>query len=294
MLFMEVRQLEHFIAVAEERSFTRAAQRLSYVQSALSVSIQSLERDLGIRLFDRDTHRVALTDAGEALLPSIRRTLASVEQTRDVAAALQGVVRGTLRLGIMQSFSLLDVPGLLGDFHRRHPDVEIQMRPSPAGSAGLVEELRRATLDIAFAAVTEDPPGLTIRELAVEELFLAGLEELLPPGDGPVSFAELADATLVDLPTGWGVRTVVDQAFAAAGVSRRVTIEVAELNTHLQMLEAGLGVALVPRSVLPRQHRLGLRRLASPLTWRIVLALPGDRPIRAAAKAFADLVLGTS
>ena len=101
---MEIRQLEHFIAVAEERSFTRAARRLNYVQSALSVSIQSLERELGIRLLDRDTHRVALTDAGAALLPTVRETLVSVERTRDVAAALKGVVRGTLRIGIMQAF----------------------------------------------------------------------------------------------------------------------------------------------------------------------------------------------
>ena len=70
---MEIRQLEHFAAVAEERSFTRAARRLNYVQSALSVSIQSLERELGLRLFDRDTRRVALTDAGEALLPAARQ-----------------------------------------------------------------------------------------------------------------------------------------------------------------------------------------------------------------------------
>ena len=69
---VEVRQLEHFVAVAEELSFTRAARRLSYVQSALSVSIRALEGDLGVRLFDRTTRGVALTDAGEALLPSAR------------------------------------------------------------------------------------------------------------------------------------------------------------------------------------------------------------------------------
>jgi DNA-binding transcriptional LysR family regulator len=292
MGLMEVRQLEHFIAVAEEHSFTRAAQRLSYVQSALSVSIQSLERDLGLRLFDRDTHRVALTDAGEALLPSVRRTLASVEQTRDVAAALKGVVRGTMRIGLMQSFGFLDVPALLGHFHRLHPDVEIEIRPSPGGSAVLVEELRRATLDIAFVAVTGDPPGLRTTELGVEELHLVGAEGLLPPHAAPIELSELSDATFVDFPTGWGVRTVVDQALAAAGVSRRVTIEVADVSTYVQLLEAGLGVALTPRSVLPREHRLLMRRLASPVTWRVVMALPSDRPVRAAADAFAELVLG--
>src|SRR5260370_11410378 len=140
---VDIRQLEQFVAIAEERSFTRAARRLSYVQSALSVSIQSLERELGVRLFDRTTHRVALTDAGEALLPSAHQTLASVEQTRDVAAALKGVLRGTLRIGLMQSFAFLDVPDLLGRFHRQHPAVQIQVRPSAGCSLALLPELTR-------------------------------------------------------------------------------------------------------------------------------------------------------
>ncbi len=139
---VEIRQLAQFVAVAEERSFTRAAQRLGYVQSALSVSIQSLERELGVRLFDRTTHQVQLTDAGEALLPSARQTLASAEETRDVAAALRGVLRGTLRIGLMQSFTFLDIADLLGEFHRQHPAVEIQVRPSAGGSVALAAELQ--------------------------------------------------------------------------------------------------------------------------------------------------------
>ena len=74
---MELRQLDHFVAIAEDGSFTKAARRLNYVQSALSVSVQALERELGVRLFDRTTHRVALTDAGDALLPAARRALAA-------------------------------------------------------------------------------------------------------------------------------------------------------------------------------------------------------------------------
>jgi DNA-binding transcriptional LysR family regulator len=288
---MEVRQLEHFVAVAEERSFTRAARRLNYVQSALSVSIRSLERELGVRLFDRNTHRVEVTDAGEALLPAVRQTLASVEQTRDVAAALKGVVRGTLRIGIMQSFEFLDVPALLGQFHRRHPNVEIQMRPSPGGSLALLDELKRGGIDIAFVSVMEDPVGVTTTELGVEDLYLVGTEELLPPRRARVELSELAESSFVDFPTGWGVRTVVDHAFAAARVNRRVTIEVADVNTFIALLHAGLGVAVSPRSLLPRDHSLDTRRLASTVTWRVVMALPSDRPIRAAANAFAGLVV---
>jgi DNA-binding transcriptional LysR family regulator len=287
---MELRQLEHFVAIAEEHSFTRAARRLNYVQSALSVSIQSLERELGIRLFDRTTHRVVLTDAGEALLPSARQTLASVEQTRDVAAALKGVVRGTLRIGIMQSFGFLDIPALLGDFHRRHPHVEIQVGPSAGGSVTLVEELKRGRTDIAFVSLIEDPVGVSTTELGVEDLYLVGSARLLPPSRAAIELSALSEATFVDFPTGWGIRAAVDHAFAAAGVNRRVTIEIADVGTLLALLQAGLGVALLPRSLLPRDQRLQTRRLASPLSWRVVMAFGNNRSIRAAAQAFAELV----
>jgi DNA-binding transcriptional LysR family regulator len=287
---VEVRQLEHFVAVAEELSFTRAARRLSYVQSALSVSIRALERDLGVRLFDRTTHGVALTDAGETLLPSARHTLASVEQTRDLAAELKGVLRGTLRIGIMQSFAYLDVPALLGRFHREHPHVEIEMRPSAGGSQALVQELKRGGTDIAFVSLMEDLAGVSTTQLAVEEFHLVGTPELLPRRRGRAELDGLSDVSFVDFPTGWGVRTAVDQAFAAAGVSRRVPIEVADVGTLLQLLRAGLGVALLPRSLLGNDDALRVRRLASPMTWRVVMALPVGRPIRAAANAFAELV----
>jgi DNA-binding transcriptional LysR family regulator len=290
---MEIRQLAQFVAVAEERSFTRAARRLGYVQSALSVSIQSLERELGVRLFDRTTHQVLLTDAGEALLPSARQTLASAEETRDVAAALRGVLRGTLRIGLMQSFAFLDIADLLGEFHRRHPAVELQVRPSTGGSVALAGELQHGGLDIAFVSLSEDPPGVSCTELAVEELHLVGTAETLPRQRKRFELTDLSGATFVDFPSGWGIRAAVDHAFAAAGVSRRVAIEVADVSTCLQLVRAGLGVSLLGRSLLRGDHELQTRRLAEPLTWRVVMAVPSSRPPRAAAEAFAELVTKT-
>jgi DNA-binding transcriptional LysR family regulator len=287
---MEIRQLAQFVAVAEERSFTRAARRLGYVQSALSVSIQSLERELGVRLFDRTTHQVLLTDAGDALLPSARQTLASAEETRDVAAALKGVLRGTLRIGLMQSFAFLDIAGLLGEFHHQHPAVEIQVRPSTGGSLALAADLQHGGIDIAFVSLREDPPGVSTTELAVEELHLVGAPRQLPRQRARIELRDLSEATFVDFPSGWGIRTAVDDAFAAAGISRRVAIEVADVSTCLQLLRAGLGVSLLGRSLLPGDDELLTRRLASPLAWRVVMAVPSNRPPRAAAEAFAELV----
>jgi DNA-binding transcriptional LysR family regulator len=288
---VELRQLGHFIAIAEDGSFTKAALRLSYVQSALSVSVQGLERELSVRLFDRTTHRVTLTAAGEALLPAARRALAGVEEIRDIAAAVRGVLRGALRVGIMQSFTFADVPGLLGAFHRQHPEVEIQVRPSVGGSAALVEELRQGGIDIAFIALVDPPSGVTAIPMGSEDLVVVTTPEQALPGRRPVTLDALAGARFVDFPPGWGIRTVVDRAFAAAGLDRRVTIEVADVATFLQLLRAGLGIALLPPSVLASgEPHLKQRAVSPPITWHVVMATPAGRSVNAAANALAELV----
>jgi DNA-binding transcriptional LysR family regulator len=287
---VELRQLDHFVAVAEDGSFTKAARRLNYVQSALSVSVQALERELGVRLFDRTTHRVTLTGDGQALLPAARRTLAAAEETRDIAAAVRGVLRGTLRVGIMQSFAFADVPAMLGRFHRQHPGVEIQVRPAIGGSAALLEDLRQGALDIAFVALPDNPAGMNLRQLGSEDLVLVGTPEQMPRGRGPVALAALTTATFVDFPTGWGVRTVVDRAFAGAGLDRRVTVEIADVGTCVQLLRAGFGVALFPPSLIPPDEQLLLRRAVTPrVTWHVAMVTPSGRT-NAAAVALADLV----
>jgi DNA-binding transcriptional LysR family regulator len=288
---VELRQLGHFVAIAEEGSFTKAARRLHYVQSALSVSVQALERELSVRLFDRTTHRVTLTAAGEALLPAARRVLAAAEEIHDMAAGVRGVVRGTLRVGIMQSFAFADVPGLLGTFRRQHPEVEIEVRPAAGGSAALIEELRRGGLDIAFIALLDPPSAVNAIPLGSEELVLVAAPDQAPPGRRPITLDALVDARFVDFPTGWGVRTVVDRAFAAAGLERRVTMEVADVVTCLQLLQAGLGIALLPPSLLRLGDPLLTQRAVSPpLAWRVGVATPAGQAASAAATAFAELV----
>src|SRR5271165_2552150 len=113
---VELRHLEYFVAVAEELSFTRASRRLHVVQSGVSSSIQGLERELGVALFDRDRHRVTLTEAGQALLPEARATLAAAQAAADAVAEATAGLRGTLFVGTMISTGSVDVPALLGRF----------------------------------------------------------------------------------------------------------------------------------------------------------------------------------
>jgi len=214
---VELRHLEHFVAVAEERNFTRAARRLHLVQSALSVSVRSLERELDTRLFERTTREVRLTDAGRVLLPEARRTLDAAASAQAAVFGAQAGLRGTLRLGMMQVISVVDVGSLIARFHRERPLVDIQPRTAPGGSAAMISDVRRGALDAAFVAVSGlDQPGLTATTLASEPVLLGCLPDHPLARRAVVSVGELADEPFVDFTPGWGTRTVADQLFAKA------------------------------------------------------------------------------
>lgn len=151
---MELRHLQHFVAVAEDQHFTRAAERLLVSQSGLSASIRALERELQTPLFVRTTRRVTLTPAGRALLGEAERILAQVRTAHEAVAAVQGVLRGMLALGSEQCVAGVNVAGLLATFRRQHPDVEICLRQ--AGSGALAEEVAAGRLDLAFVVRTQE------------------------------------------------------------------------------------------------------------------------------------------
>jgi DNA-binding transcriptional LysR family regulator len=286
---VELRQLEHFVAVAEEASFTRAASRVHVGQSAMSVSIRTLERELGTKLFDRTTHHVTLTDAGDALLEPARRTLAAAEAARDAVDAVRGVVRGTLRVGVMQSLSAIDVAALLVRYRREHPGVDLHLRPALGGSASLADDTRSGRLDLAFVSLADrQSPGLSTTVLVSEPLVLIGSPGSLPSGRSPLAVSDLSRASFVDFPLGWSTRTAADQVF---GGERQITIEVADVSTFVDLVRAGLGLGLLPRSLLPRDGSLVVRRVTPEPSWDVMLIRADNRTPTAAAQAFIDLVL---
>ncbi|WP_230674040.1 LysR family transcriptional regulator [Rathayibacter sp. Leaf248] len=246
---MDDRQLAAFVAVAEELHFTRAAARLFVVQSTLSASIRALEHELGAALFERSTRRVALTAVGEALLPEARRAIDGLDRMRTLAAEDAAGLRGRVRVGTFSGMDLIDLPGALGAYRRRHPLVDLLLRTSATGSTGLAEDLRRGRLDVALLALPADGmPDLAVTPLARSDYVL------LVPDDHPLADAtaprpkDLAGETFVDTPAGFGNRVSVDRAFLAEGVPRRVATEVADLPGIPRFVQAGLGVAVVPRA----------------------------------------------
>ncbi|MEA2346383.1 MAG: hypothetical protein QOG62_170, partial [Thermoleophilaceae bacterium] len=269
---MELRQLEHFVAAAEEGHFGRAADRANIVQSGLSASIRSLERGLGTRLFDRTTRRVELTESGRALLTEARRVLGAAEAAREAVAGVEGVQRGTLSLGIMQS--LVQLPALLARFHAMHPGVGIRLRQ--AGTKVLLREVREGRLELAFAWLPDPAPaGVVGHELLSEAMTLACAPNHPLVQRESVSLSDLRAETFVDGYPEWGIRIANDQAFASAAVERHVALEVNDMPTLLELVAHGLGVAIIPRSLAPLASPLRFVRLrGKPPRWNVTLVGP--------------------
>jgi DNA-binding transcriptional LysR family regulator len=291
---VELRQLEYFVAVAEERHFTRAARRMLVSQSGLSASIRALERELGAPLFVRSTRHVELTEVGRAVLTDARRALAGAAATRDTAAAVRGLLRGTLLVGAEQCIAGVDVPAVLAGFRAAHPGVAVRLRHE--GSAALIEQVAASTVDAAFVAVTGPvPEGVRVFPITREPMVLLCHPSHPLAAAADLTWASLSRETFVDFPPDWSIRVLNDRAFAVAGHSREVGLEVNDVHSVLDLVHHGLGVASVPRPIAAKDKAAGLcvRDLpaGAPMQWQAALAVGDDERASPAASELCRTVV---
>ncbi|MGI6878135.1 LysR family transcriptional regulator [Microbacterium sp. gxy059] len=275
---MELQQMRYVVAVAEERSFTRAAERCFVVQSSLSHQIKALERELGVELFARSSRRVEPTAAGEAFLPAARASLEAAERAVDDAAAATGRVRGTLTIGMIPTVTALDVPEALRRFRQAHPDVRVRLRGG--GSDGFIAAIGRGEMDVAVLGLAGDvdQAGVASRVLARERLAaVVSAEHRLAPRRR-LRLSDLAEEIFVDFPAGTPGRAQSDIAFAAAGVRREVMLEAVDAPTILDLVRADLAVALLPPAVVPEGEGLVAVPVADGPTRTEHLAWSGFNP----------------
>jgi DNA-binding transcriptional LysR family regulator len=288
---MELRHLEYFVAVAEERHFTRAARRVHVVQSALSAAIQAFERELGARLFVRTTRRVDLTDTGRALLPEARRTLAAAEAARAAVAGVQGLLTGSVSIGAGKALGVDLVP-VFARFTQSYPGIALNLHQ--AGSLALIEAVRDGRLDFAPLGLPQrEPDGVATTILRTESLLLACHAQHRLARRKRVRLEHLEGETFVDLDQEWGIRLLTDHWFAESGVSRRVAFAVNDVGMLLELVAGGLGVAVVPASIAGREG--GAVRCV-PFTgdapaWKVGAVVPADRPLGFAAQKLFDMVI---
>ncbi|GHK05129.1 LysR family transcriptional regulator [Streptomyces sp. NPDC003753] len=281
---MDLRQMEVVVAVAEEGGFSAAARRLHVVQSAVSTTVQSLERELGTPLFHRTTHRVSLTPAGEAFLPAARATLQAAQQARTAVDPFKDALRGEITVGVMQGL-FTGLAQALADFHREYPAVTVRLRQAPVGD--IPQTLRDGSLDLAVVALdTPQLRGLTTRLLAQEDMVLVtGPATGAPPALRPVTLPEAARLPLVDFPPGWAIRHEVDKAFRSASLERATTFEVNDVLAATDLVRHGLGVCIMPPSLASRFPDLPVRPFAGQApAWTVRVVQPqGQTPPAVAA-----------
>lgn len=254
---MELRQLEHFLAVAEEQHFTRAAERLAVSQSGLSASVRALEHELRTPLFSRTTRTVRLTEAGQALLVEAKRTLAGARAAKDAVDAVRGLLRGTLTVGVEQCVAGVSPARLLAAFHREHPHMEIRLRQE--GTSSLLEGVASGRLDLAFAATVSalEWRGELVPLAQESMVVLCAAGHRLAAGPR-VAWTGLQGEPFIDFHPDWGPRRAADEAFAAAGVRRTVALEVNDVHSLLELVQEGLGIAVMPRHFSRKPEAEGL------------------------------------
>ena len=247
---MELRHLQHFIALAQESSFTRAARKVNIVQSGLSNSIKELEEELGTRLVERTTRKVSITETGMLFLPHARATLASLEGAVQAVRSQDGVVRGQLRLGILQNFdTYLELAPLLKRFRSAFPMVDVSVRVLISDTVpGLV---RSGEIDLSFHVIVDKDqwPGIQLIPYMQDPLVA------VCPGDHPlasrssVTIETLSNEIFVDLTRDRALRRLIDKVFAQHHLRRTTAFEVSEIETAMQFVSNGLGVAIVPSAL---------------------------------------------
>lgn len=248
--------MRYVVAVAEERNFTRAAERCFVVQSALSHQIKALETELGVALFARTSRRVELTAAGAAFVPAARASLEAAGRAEADAAAAVGQIRGTFTLGVIPTVTTIDVAGVLAEFRRANPAVRILLRGG--GSDDFIAAISSGTMDAAVLGLpdTMPPHGVSARPLARERLVAVVSTRHRLSTRRRLRLADLAEEAFVDFPEGTPGRIPSDLAFQAAGVRRDVAYEAMSTDLMLDLVRHDLVIALLSPKVVPASEDL--------------------------------------
>jgi LysR family transcriptional activator of glutamate synthase operon len=246
---MELRQLRSAVAVARHASFTKGADALALAQPALSQQIASLERELGVKLFDRSSRKVTLTDAGRAFVARAERILTDVAAAAEEMTAYAGGLRGRVVLGTYQSFAEYTLPKLLGRFHAENPGIEVALREGMADD--LLAGLREGAIDVFVGHLadtsfsgTHDFSDVPLYE---DELVIAVAAKHHLANRSSVRIEELRDEPFVIFRPGSSITYRLNALAQSAGFAPRVVIESVDSLAVRSFVAEGLGVALYPR-----------------------------------------------
>jgi DNA-binding transcriptional LysR family regulator len=288
---MELRQLEYFVAVAEESSFTRAAERVHISQSGVSAQLRQLERELGTPLIDRSTRAASVTPAGAAALEPARAALAAVTAVRQAVDEVNGVVRGRIVAGMVTGCTLVPWFDALAAFRESHPGIELTL--FEAGSDRLVEHVRTGAADLALVGMVEPPRELESRTIIRERLVAAVRPDHPLARRARVNLEAIAQYPVITLPAGTGIRTAFARDCRARGLSGDVSLEASAPQAVADLALRRAGVAVLSESMVATRDDLTVVRItdartraALGLVWRADASPAARRLLEQAAASF--------
>jgi len=288
---MELRQLEYFVAVAADLNFSRAAQRIHVVQSALSAAVARLEKELGVELFDRSKRQIALTAPGEAFLQEAREVILAAQKARAAVQDYRGQLTGTVTLGTLMSWGTLDLAAALEEFRGHNPMVSVRLRQSLTGSAGHLEAIADGRMDLALVSIPT-PPSRQVSLLKLTEepmVFVCSAGHALA-GRRRVQLDDLDGADFIHFPQGWGIRRRLDAGFASVGVRPVNAYEVADYAIAAEIVRHRLATTVLPISAARRFPDLHTVALRPAMMWTLSLASAATQTGSQAVKALVETI----
>lgn len=258
-----LRQLRYFVAIAHELNFTRAAEACFVGQSTLSAGLKELEDGLGVRLVERDRQNVAITPIGMEILERAKAILASSQDLVEYADAAGRPMSGTIRLGVIPTIAPFLLPNVLPDIREYYPNLKVALREDL--TANLLSRLVDHQLDFALIALPYDTAGLLVKELFIDEFWVvARADDPALKGKDIHLPAKMAERLLL-LEEGHCLRDHTMQACKRSDIRNADGVEATSLLTLLQMVESGMGIALLPEMAVKGGLLNGTTLLARPL-----------------------------
>ena len=289
---MDERRLSYFLAVVDEGSVTRAAQRLHVAQPSLSQSIRGLEAELCAELFHRVGRGLRLSAAGEALVGPARRVLRAADEARDAISGVVELKTGRLEIAALATLAVDPMADLIGRFRDRYPGIEVRVH-EPESADGVRALVRDGTCELGAAHLPLTGGQLISHLLGEQELLFVLPPESIAQADRPLGARELARTPLVVSPPGTSTRILLEQALTAVGVTPEIAVETAAREAIVPLVLAGAGAALLPAPLAREAQRRGATvRSARPKITRTVGLV--HRASRLSPTAAAFLALATA
>ncbi|WP_168123211.1 LysR family transcriptional regulator [Paenibacillus sp. HB172176] len=244
---MEWQQIQYFQAAAELQHMTKAAERLSISQPALSRSIGKLEEELGVPLFDRQGRSIVLNAFGRSFHGHASRIMQEMEEARRDIEAMKDPQRGEISLSFLKSLGIRFVPNMAERFLNRYPHVDFKFYQS--STSMMLQQLKDGEIDFCLSSMTNTPPEIQWMPLWNEEMFIVVHPEhpLATRDSDSVSLTELIDQKFIALRPGYGSRAIFDEMLGSIGETPKIAFESDEVVSLLGFVSANLGIALLPR-----------------------------------------------